>query len=131
MDLVKEILRLPNFYYEYLGNDGRVHMAVLGGCSCRTTDKIESREACSEYFCRMELIYEKEKLTDDDKRNLAKYMQRIQTLCDSRREGLHSLKEQADYLNGLQEEETKQLEIQVRMYKDSRQYYRDYIYRTR
>lgn len=131
MDLTKEILRLPNYYYEYFANDGKLHVAILGGNSCRTSDEIESLNACCEYFRRMESVYEKEVLTEDDKRYLAANMHKIQSLCDSRKKGLHSLKEQEDYLNNLQADEIKQLECQVMMYKDARQYYKDYIYRVR
>ena len=36
MDIVQEILNLPNYYYEYFGNDEKIHMVILGGQSCRT-----------------------------------------------------------------------------------------------
>lgn len=129
MNLAKEILRLPNFYYEYFSDDGKLHLAVLGGNSCRTSEKVENLNACREYFRRMECVYEKEELTEDDKRYLASNMHKIQSLCDSRKKGLHTLQEQENYLNTLQTDEIKQLEQQVKMYKDARQYYSEYIYR--
>ena len=131
MNLAKEILRLPNFYYEYFSDDGKLHLAVLGGNSCRTSEKVENLNACREYFRCMDCVYEKEELTEDDKRYLASNMHKIQSLCDSRKKGLHTLQEQENYLNTLQTDEIKQLEQQVKMYKDARQYYSEYIYRLR
>lgn len=131
MDIVQEILNLPNYYYEYFGNDEKIHMVILGGQSCRTSDVIENFEICSQYFQQMEEVYEKKELTEDDKKILALNMHKIQRLCDSRKEGIHSLKEQKDYLNKLKGEEVKQLELQVKMYKEARRYYKDYIYKCR
>lgn len=126
MNLVEEISKLPNFYYEYDGKDARTHMVILGGISCKKSDSIEAWQNCGMYFERMKTIFAKEELTERDEKELANSMHKIQVLCEARLEGIYSLKEQADYLNKLQREELEQLENQVEMYKAARQYYRKY-----
>lgn len=126
MNLVKEILSLSNYYYEYWGNDGERHVVVLGKDPCRTSDAIESAESCKEYWEHMKSVYEKKELSEEDKKCLVKNLKRIRQLCQSRRKGLHTIEEQAKYLNSLQVEEVEQLLSQVKMYKDARTYYREY-----
>lgn len=130
MDIVKEILRLPNFGYVFWGHDDRYHTAILGGQSCLPPEKHDLKLSC-EYINRinekMVEIYDKGGLSDDEKTYLAELMNRMMNACDTRLPNNYTHKEQTDYLNALTEDERNQIEHQVQMYLDCRTFYRDYI----
>lgn len=127
MNLVEEISKLPNFYYEYDGKDARTHMVILGGISCKKSDSIEAWQNCGMYFECIKTIFAKEELTERDEKELANSMHKIQVLCEARLNGIYSLNEQTYYINKLQKGEVEQLENQVVMYKAARQYYRKHL----
>lgn len=131
MDIVKEILRLPNFGYVFWGRDDRFHTAILGGQSCMPPDKCEYELNYDHIHCihdEMTRIYAKENLGDDEKVRLARLMKKMMSACFTRRASNFTHKEQIDYINGLTEEEREQIENQVQMYIDCRLFYQDYIH---
>ena len=129
MDIIKEINRLPNFGYVFWGDDGREHVAVLGGHSAQKTDRYEWSDSILRTSDAMQKIYERAELSADDKRELARLMQKMHSLCETRKAGLFTMDEQEKYLNERSEDELKQIEQQVKMHLDCRNFYRDYIYR--
>jgi len=50
----------------------------------------------------------------------------MQSLCDTREEGLYSGNEQKAFIEKLSATEKVQLEKQIQMYKDCREYYSQY-----
>ena len=129
MDIIKEINRLPNFGYVFWGDDGREHVAVLGGHSAQKTDRYAWSDSILRTSDAMQKIYERAELSADDKRELARLMQKMHSLCETRKVGLFTMDEQEKYLNERSEDELKQIEQQVKMHLDCRNFYRDYIYR--
>lgn len=129
MDIVKEISRLPNFGYVFWGDDGREHLAILGGQSAQKSETYEWYNSIIRTSYEMQKLYKQTELPIDDKRELARLMQKMHSLCKTRKEGLFTMDEQEQYLNERSEDELKQIEQQVKMHMESRNYYRDYIYR--
>ncbi len=129
MDIIKEISSLPNFGYVFCGDDGREHIAVLGGHSSQKSDNYEWSDSILRTSDAMQKIYERAELSADDKRELARLMQKMHLLCETRKIGLFTMDEQEKYLDERSEDELKQIEQQVKMHLDCRNFYRDYIYR--
>lgn len=128
MDIVKEISRLPNFGYVFWGDDGRVHIAVLSGHSAKKSDSYEWSDSILRTSSAMQKLYEQTELSVDDKKELARLMQKMYSLCETRKVGLFTMDEQEKYLNERSEDELKQIEQQVKMHLDCGTFYRDYIY---
>lgn len=131
MDIYKEISKLPNFAYEFWGHDDRYHSVILGGHSCLPADKCE-HQLCWEYIHGvlndMLKVYSLEDLSVDDKIHLAKRMKKMMSACFTRIPGIHTPEEQHEYIRHLTEDERRQIEEQIQMYKDCRIFYRDYVY---
>ena len=128
MDILKEINRLPNFGYVFWGEDGREHIAVLSGHSAQKSERYEWSDSILRTSYAMQKIYEKTELSLDDKRELARLMQKMHSLCETRKVGLFTMDEQEKYLSERSEDELKQIEQQVKMHLDCGVFYRDYIY---
>ena len=128
MDIIKEINRLPNFGYVFWGDDGREHLAILGGHTSPKTDTYEWAENILNLSYSMNKLYSKAELSDDDKTELARLMQKMYSFCESRKEGLHSLSEQEDYLSSRSEAELQQIEHQLKMHLECRAFFSKYIY---
>lgn len=128
MNIIKEINRLPNFGYVFCGDDCREHLAILGGHSSPKTESYEWAENIFDISYRMQDIYSKTDLSEADKTELAQLMNKMHSLCESRKAGLFTIDEQEKYLNGRSEAELKQIEKQVKMHLDCRIFYRDYIF---
>lgn len=132
MEVIKEILRLPNFGYVFYGKDNKYHTAILGGHSCLPPEKCDIRlryEYINHLNNEMVTLYEKGNLSSEDKTYLAKLMQKMTNTCETRLEGNFTPKEQTEYLNGLTVDELKQIEQQVQMHLDCRIFYRDFIFK--
>lgn len=129
MDIIKEINRLPNFGYVFWGDDGREHLAVLGGHSVQKSDRYEWSDSILRTSYAMQKLYEQTELSVDDKRELARLMQKMHSLCETRKVGLFTMDEQEKYLSERSEDELKQIEQQVKMHMECRIYYRDFIIR--
>ena len=131
MDIVREILALPNFAYVFQGNDGKLHTAILGGKSCEELkSKLgEHRFAYIDTIHRqMEKIYRNGTLKTEEKIKLAELMEKMEKECDFRLEGNYTEEEQREYISGLSEKERIQIEEQLRMYKDCRVFYREFVH---
>lgn len=129
MDIVKEISRLPNFGYVFWGDDGREHVAVLGGHSSKKSDVYKWYLSISRTSYAMQKIYKQTELSINDKIELAQLMQKMHSLCETRKVGLFTMDEQEKYLSERSEDELKQIEQQVKMHLDCRNFYKNYIYR--
>lgn len=129
MDLIKEIWdkSLPNFGYVIDLDDGGQCVVVLGGQSIRKAENIRFREAICRRNEQMQEIYGQDVLSDEDKIELARLMKKMYSLCEARIEGLYTRGEQAAFISKLSEMEAAQLEAQVRMLKDCRQFWKEYL----
>ena len=127
MDIIKEINKLPNYFYSFESN-GKLHCVILGGHSCMKSSKIELVERLLGLLDTIEKTYEKDNLSDEDKILIAQTMKKIQTFCDYRLENLYTIKQQEDYLNSLPKDALDQISKQVEMYQNARILYRDFVY---
>lgn len=131
MDCMKEIWdrSLPNFGYVIDKDDGGLYVVVLGGQSIPKSEDSRFLEPICRRNEQMQKIYSQESLSDDDKKELAELMHKMFSICESRMEGLYTREEQESFIDGLSDNERKQLEIQIQMLKDCRSFYHDYIFR--
>ena len=129
MDIVKEIGRLPNFGYVFWGDDGREHIAVLGGHSSKKSDGYKWSGSILRTSYTMQKLYKQTQLSVDNKKELAELMTKMHSLCETRKNGLFTMDEQEKYLSERSEDELKQIEQQVKMHMECRIYYRDFIFR--
>lgn len=127
MDIINEIKRLPNLYYDYFGVDGKIHVVILGGASCPKSDDYPFWESAQHYFNKLCDIYNKKPFSEDDKNNIAYCFKKIKTACPSRAIGTHSIQQQEEYITSLKKDELLEITEQVSMYKECYQIYLDYI----
>lgn len=129
MDIIKELDRLPTFAYTF-ELSGKLHLALLGGQSCQSITDIKYATALIDINSKMKKIYDKKALDEGDKMRLAKLMHQISGLCEGRLENNRSLEQQTNYLASLPSDSLAEIENQINMYKDAREYYRQYIFRS-
>ena len=128
MNIINELSHLPTFAYTF-EMLGKMHLALLGGQSCLPIDDIKNAPSLIDKNYEMQNIYEKDILDEADKTRLAKLMHQISNLCEGRLENNRTLAQQSDYLNSLSSEALSEIEFQIKMYKEAREYYRQYIFR--
>lgn len=128
MDIIKELSHLPTFAYTF-EMSGKLHLALLGGQSCQPIDEIKYSSELIDINDEMQIIYEKDSLDEGDKTRLAKLMHKISRLCEGRLENNRTLEQQSNYLASLTSDALAEIEHQIKMYKDAREYYRQYIFR--
>lgn len=125
--VLKELKQLPNFLYIYWEPcDEKDHMVILGGHSCLPKD--EHTGIINAMHCNFEMqeIFEKKVIEESDKYTLVRLMRRMYSICDYRDNGLHSLAQQEEYLNKLNDEQLEEISKQIDMHKFSRSLYKDY-----
>ena len=125
MDIIKELNKLPNYGYVVF-RDGKDRVAILGGHSCQKITNVLSVQALFDLNDRMQEVYEKTQLSDEDKIFLAKSMKKMMDLCNGRLEGNYTLENQEEYILGLPEESQKGIVKQIEMYKACRKYFREF-----
>ena len=131
MDFIKELWdkSLPNFGYVIDMDNGGQCVIVLGGQSIPKAENIQFRDTICRRNEQMQRIYCQKSLSDEDKRELAKLMEKMFNVCDARKEGIYTREEQAAFIDKLSLREKAQLELQIQMLKDCRFFYRDYVFR--
>lgn len=131
MDFIKEIWdrSLPNFGYVIEADNGYQYVVILGGQSIPKGDIRQLREPICRRNEQMQLLYNQESLSDDDKRELAQLMHKMYAICECREEGRYTREEQAAFIDSLTRNEKAQLANQIQMLKDCRTFYRDYVFR--
>lgn len=116
MDLFKELDVLPCYFYVIEDN-----FKLLGGRETRPNALTNFISFHDIYFLWKEMmnIYQNNCLTDDNKHSLAKSMYRMKISCEGRNMKKNEL---SDYISSLSEKQKTELEMQIKMYKDSRLY---------
>lgn len=130
MELIKEIWdkNLPNFGYVIEADNGEQYVVVLGEPFVPKSDTWSLREAIIRRNSQMQQLYRQEPLSDDCKRELAKLVHKMHSLCRYREDGLFSKEEQAAFIDGLSKSEKEQLAYQIQMHKECRSFYREYVF---
>ena len=128
MDILKELSNLPTYYYEF-EKDNKLCYALLGGHGEPPITELSTLETLGYLHSKMLDIYKLETLTKEHKIELANLCHKIHSACGGRFEGCRTLKEQEEYLQTLPQEALDEIKNQIQMYKDARDYYRQYIFR--
>lgn len=130
MDCIKELWdrNLPNFGYVIYRDDGGQYVVILGGQSALKVENCCFLENICRRNEQMKHIYRQDNLSDSDKTELAKLMRKMFSLCDAREEHLYTREEQATFIEKLTQNERSQLEMQIQMLKDCRNFYREYVF---
>lgn len=118
MDIYKEIINLPQFYY-WMGD----RYMIIGGHS--TVEAPASTDRLHFLWEQIKELYEKENLTDDEKKEYAQLVKKMMNFCEA---GIVNREELRKKINSLSEREKKDVQWQVEMYKLGREYYREYIF---
>ena len=128
MDIIKEINTLPTFGYTFEKN-GKPCLALLGGQSSK---KLKTINFTSDIFRlsydMLKLYDKKDSFLEQDKIALAKMMKQMITLCEGRLENNFTIEQQKVYLQELSEDAIHEIEYQIGMFKDAREYYMLYLH---
>ena len=125
MDIMDEIKKLPNFYYDYYKDNGDYRFVVLGGNSCPPTEEYRFFDSAMHYSSKLLELYEKKPFTDEIKAAIVYCIKKIRSACNARMPGSHTLAQQAAYIDSLSKNEREQIEGQVIMYKECYAIYQD------
>ena len=109
MDIITEINRLPNYLYAI---DIPPYWIILGGEGCKKAeqyDRIEFERLIKKHDNYLK-IFNQETMSDEDKKTVALLSKKIRSMCDVRL---------------IQEKE--KIEKQITLYKQAREFYRDYV----
>lgn len=126
--IIKELNNLPTYFYSFSKED-KMCFALLGGHGEPTITKINTLDTLLYLHNQMLCIYENDILTEENKIQLAKYPRKINNACGGRFEDYKTLKQQEIYLRTLSKEALDEISNQIKMYKDAREYYRQYIFK--
>lgn len=127
MDIVNEIDRLPQYYY--MLKNGEI---ILGGNSGsyeeRANEKRSSMDRLYSFWKEIKEYYEKdgekEILSDEEKREYAQMVYKMMQHSEGRKIDREELSEK---INKLSEEDKKEIEWQIDMYKRGRRYYGQFV----
>ena len=127
MDIIKEINRLPNYYYEF---NNPPYFAILGSHSCKKLEHYDKFTIAKvqRWFDELNEIYAKVNLEIDDKIAIAKNVSKIGKNCDERLDTLFTKQQQLDFIKSLSPEDIDELEQQINRYKTAREYYSQYVH---
>ena len=127
MNIRRELDVLPPFIYAF-ENKGRACYAILGGQSSLKINQVDNFRELLQLNYDMQIIYDKDILDESDKITLAKTMKKILNWCPGKLEHLYSIEQQMAYIEALDTEAVEEIKKQIQMYKDAREYYRQYVY---
>ena len=125
MDIMKEIKNLPNLGYEYFKDNGKMGFVVLGGNSCPASEEYPFFDSAKHYISNLLELYDKKPFSKEIKDDIAYYMKKLLSACDTRNPNTYTLAQQTAYIDALSNDEREQIEEQVMMYKECYKIYQD------
>ncbi|MCM1102235.1 MAG: hypothetical protein NC079_10745 [Clostridium sp.] len=127
MDILSEIVRLPQFYYALKSRD-IILGGNTGGYDKRALEYEYPIDRLYGYWKEIKEYYEKdgekEILSCEDKKDYALIVHKIMELCDGRKMERNELEEKISILS---DEDKKEIEWQIDMYERGRRYYGEYV----
>lgn len=128
MDIIKEINKLPNYYYEFSVSP---YCAILGSSSCKKVDNYDRMiiSPVQRWLRQMNSIFEKESLDIQDKEDIAQLASKIGAYCNERLETHYTAQQQETFIQTLPQSAKDELEHQIIRYEQAREYYRDYVFK--
>lgn len=123
MDIVSEIDRLPQYYYVLKNSE-----IILGGNSGSYIENANEHRSSMDrlygFWERIKDYYEKETLSDNEKREYAQMVYKMMQHSEGRKFDRKELKE---IINKLSEDDKEEIVWQIDMYKKGREYYSQYV----
>ena len=126
MDIITEIYRLPNYLYAI---DIPPYWIILGGAGCKKAeqyDRIEIEILIKKHDEFLK-IFSQETMSDEDKKTVALLAQTISSRCDTRLIQYYTRNQQDEFIKQLPQSEKEKIEKQITLYKQAREFYRDYV----
>lgn len=129
MDFIKDIYNksIPKFGYVIEKDSGKPLVVILGVSGVEKIGKCPFGNRIYLINQKMQSIYNKKELSDNDKVQLVELMQEMNKFCEPQDyKVLATSHEQEVFVNGLNENEKKQIEFQLQMIKDCRIFYSEF-----
>lgn len=129
MDFIKDIFNksMPKFGYVIEMDNGIPLVVILGVSGVEKLGKSPFENRIYPINQKMQSIYNKKDLSDNDKIQLVELMQEMNKFCEPQDyKVLATAYEQEAFVNGLSENEKKQIEYQLQMLKDCRKFYSEF-----
>lgn len=126
MDIITEINRLPNYLYAI---DIPPYWIILGGEGCKKAeqyDRIEFERLIKKHDNYLK-IFNQETMSDEDKKTVALLSKKIRSMCDVRLIQYYTRNQQDEFIKQLPQSEKEKIEKQITLYKQAREFYRDYV----
>ena len=116
--------QLPKFGYVIEKDNGRDFVVILGTGAVMNLGKYPFEDKIYLINDKMQTIYSQEKLSDNDKIQLTKLFIEMQSFCEPQGDKeFATIQEQETFVNGLTENEKKQIEKQIQMIIDCGNFY--------
>lgn len=126
MDFIRDIFNksIPRFGYVIKKDNGIDIVVILGVSSVEKIGKYPFEDRIYQINKKMQSIYNQKDLSDNDKIQLVALMEDMDRFCEPQDHKIVATKyEQEDFVNGLTENENRQLDEQLQMFKDCRNLY--------
>jgi len=126
MDFMKDIYNknIPRFGYVIEKDNGIDIVVILGVSSVEKIGKYPFEDRIYQINKKMQSIYNQKELSDNDKIQLVALMEDMDRFCEPQDHKIVATRyEQEDFVNGLTENENRQLDEQLQMFKDCRNLY--------
>jgi len=126
MDFMRDIFNksIPRFGYVIEKDNGIDIVVILGVSSVEKIGKYPFEDRIYQINKKMQSIYNQKDLSDNDKIQLVALMEDMDRFCEPQDHKIVATRyEQEDFVNGLTENENRQLDEQLQMFKDCRNLY--------
>jgi len=126
MDFIRDIFNksIPRFGYVIKKDNGIDIVVILGVSSVEKIGKYPFEDRIYQINKKMQSIYNQKELSDNDKIQLVALMEDMDRFCEPQDHKIVATRyEQEDFVNGLTENENRQLDEQLQMLKDCRNLY--------
>lgn len=123
---------IPKFGYVIEKDSGIPIVVILGVSGVEKLGKSPFEDRIYPINKEMQSIYNQKSLSDNDKFQLVKLMEKMNKFCEPQDyKVLATSYEQQAFVDGLSENEKKQVEIQLQMIKDCRNFYYEFSNRLK
>lgn len=126
MDFMRDIFNksIPRFGYVIEKDNGIDIVVILGVSNVEKIGKYPFEDRIYQINKKMQSIYSQKELSDNDKIQLVALMEDMDRFCEPQDHKIVATRyEQETFVNGLTENENRQLDEQLQMFKDCRNLY--------
>ena len=126
MDFIRDIFNksIPRFGYVIEKDNGIDVVVILGVSGVEKIGNCPFENRIYQINKKMQSIYNQKELSDNDKSQLVALMEDMDRFCEPQdHKQVATRYEQEDFVNGLTENENRQLDGQLQMFNDCRNFY--------